>query len=510
MALLQFAIVVLGLLQTVIVAHLFGTTRQIEIFMAAVTLNTLALRLFQSGQIYEVFLPIYITVKKSDGADAANKLSSVLINWMLICFLAIFCILFVSAPFIVDLIASGFAEVEKYQATLMFWSLLPVLGIQLFSGILLMLGNAEKKFSNFQKPVIVSILLSILILVFFRDYFGAWVMVIALWTSQLTTLLLRLTILKKIGFQYSLSLQSNHLPIKKFFKKILVTVPSTIATTFFETVFTRELTKLSQGNFAIVTYARQILSKVRGLMVRPTSIVFFTAISETSIDATLKTKKLVSKALEQILCLITITSIVSWCALPHLIFSLYHSEDFSLDKIIQLSTLVSFLLLALLFDGLGVIYQKYNVSSGRITQQYIGMALAKFATTLMAMIMIPSFGFTGVIMTLFAQAVLYTVSGIASIDQRQQRFFVLYSLSSVAKWVVIFGGVWTLYSQIGFTKVLRLSDETSKIQSITCAVMVSAIVLIVSLGLGAIFKIEGVREILSSVMQRRKGQGDGV
>ncbi|MDB4564383.1 hypothetical protein N9099_00410 [Mariniblastus sp.] len=491
-------------MQTVIVARLFGTTRQIEVFMAASSLNAMALRLFQSGQIYEIFLPTYISVKNSQGIIAANQLSSVLLSWIMICFTTLLCILFLAAPFIVDMVIAGFSEFDKAEATLMFRVLLPLIGVQLFSGIFLMLGNAEKQFSKFQLPSLFSLSFSILILFFVQDSIGAWVMVLALWVSQLTLLIFRLALLRKIEFRYSFSLQNQNLSIKTFFLKIVTTVPSTIAMTFFETIFTRELSQLRQGELAIVNYARQILTKIRGLMIRPTSIVFFTSISETDLNTKLKTKKLVSKALGQILNFIMIASITSWYVLPYLLFSLYHNENFSLEKVRQLSTLISFLQLALLFDGLGVIYQKYNVSAGRITSQYINLALARIAATLLATALIPLYGFAGVVAVLVIQPLLYSLASTLALDKIRQGVLAWYSIKSISKWIAIWAIIWLFGSSLNSISILELTPETSQLQSTIIAITSCVILLITSLGLGLIFKIHGVSDLLFSITRPRK------
>ena len=64
---LSLAGTVVGVVQSVVVAYAFGTSRQVEIFFAAVALETTMLQLTQTGQLTDIFLPIYLRIKSRGG-----------------------------------------------------------------------------------------------------------------------------------------------------------------------------------------------------------------------------------------------------------------------------------------------------------------------------------------------------------------------------------------------------------------------------------------------------------
>ena len=55
---------VLGIINTIVVVQLFGTSRSIEVYFVAQTLVYMVISFAQSGQLAELFLPEYLKQKK--------------------------------------------------------------------------------------------------------------------------------------------------------------------------------------------------------------------------------------------------------------------------------------------------------------------------------------------------------------------------------------------------------------------------------------------------------------
>ena len=146
MTLLNCLGAVVGVGQSVAIAFFFGASRQVEIFFAAVALESMLVRLTQTGQLTEIFLPQYHRRKHEQSAAQAQACFAVLINILLIAAFALAALLFVLAPQLVALRVPGFTSADIETTTTVFRALLPLLVIHVLVAILRTLANAEKWF----------------------------------------------------------------------------------------------------------------------------------------------------------------------------------------------------------------------------------------------------------------------------------------------------------------------------------------------------------------------------
>src|SRR5690242_21707640 len=72
-----------ALANSVVTARLFGTSRPMEVFFAAASVQVQLVSLVQTGQLAEIFLPIYHRIRHRSGTERARAAFSVLMNWMI-------------------------------------------------------------------------------------------------------------------------------------------------------------------------------------------------------------------------------------------------------------------------------------------------------------------------------------------------------------------------------------------------------------------------------------------
>ena len=135
---------VLGILYSIIQVRYFGTDRIIEVFFAAQTVVYLVTSLTQSGQLAEVYLPIYLRLKEESGLAVASSSFSSIIN-KISCFVSIvLIIMFLIAPFVMKLFIPGFPEDDQLFAALIFRCFLPLTLLQILSAFINTVLNAER------------------------------------------------------------------------------------------------------------------------------------------------------------------------------------------------------------------------------------------------------------------------------------------------------------------------------------------------------------------------------
>ena len=396
--------------QAIAVVHIFGATRAIEVFFAASVIQQMMLRLLQTGQLFEVTLPNYISVRNGAGRAAANEVASLVLNWTLCIATAMAILLWFVAPLLVSLATPGFSDADRQVALWMFRTLVPLVIIQVASGLLTALGNAESAFGRFEAMGLIAIVVSLAFILLAHETLGAWVMVVALWINQSLTLLGRLTLVAISGLRYYPVLRSKHLSIWQVYKNVISGMPTVFSGSLLNLVVVSQLSLLPVGSLAVAQYAQSFLLKLRGLIVRPTSVVFFTDIADSVGHYVEEVREKVTAWLHQFILLASLSIAILWTPLADLLAAVLHSETFSLQHVSQTTMILRCLLPSLVLTGIGVIYQKLNVSLLRFRPQYVAMFFGNLIAAVIAWLVIGRFGLYGFVVAFFAHSFIYAVA----------------------------------------------------------------------------------------------------
>lgn len=279
LTIINIAVSLLGICYSLMQASMYGVSREIEVFYAASTLVYVVMSLSQTGQLGEIFLPEYLTIKINQGPSEAYKAFCVLINWVIVFLCVLLFVLYVLSPLVVKVLVPGFAESDQNKVIAIFIALIPYFFIEIIIVLFQMFLNAEKRYGMPELLTMVSVFSSIVSLYFFFDYVGIWAIVISMYIGKTTLLFTYMYLLKKSGFQYSFSFQSSFFSGKVFFKKGISTLVYTGSTQFYTVVLTSGMSFLPVGYYAIYKYIEQLFSRVSNVFLRPITIVFFTEFS---------------------------------------------------------------------------------------------------------------------------------------------------------------------------------------------------------------------------------------
>ena len=129
-----------------VIAHFFGTSREIEIFFATNIIIYVAMKLSQAGEMSEIILPIYHKFKYDVNLETAQRVVSTVLNWYAIALLLLSFIVFMIAPLLIKVIVPGFGETDHILGAQMIRSVSPLLVVMFLSGQIQSLINAEKIF----------------------------------------------------------------------------------------------------------------------------------------------------------------------------------------------------------------------------------------------------------------------------------------------------------------------------------------------------------------------------
>lgn len=137
----------LGFLREVVIARQFGTSAELDAYLAAFRIPDLLFALMAGGALGSALIPVLADYLVRDDERAAWKLASAVLNWVVLVMGGIAALVALGAPLLVrTIIAPGFTPTQQaLTAELMRWMLLSTL-IFSVSGIVMGILNARQHF----------------------------------------------------------------------------------------------------------------------------------------------------------------------------------------------------------------------------------------------------------------------------------------------------------------------------------------------------------------------------
>lgn len=165
---------VLGLVREMLVAALFGATRQLDAFYVAYTIANLARQLLAEGALSAAFVPVFSRVLRDGGPERARLLARRAVTVLLL--LGGFAVLIgiLAAPWLVRALALGFDPAERQLAVDLTRSMFPYLLIVSLSALAMGVLNSMNCFFIPAIAPAVSNITFILILSVSAHSWGLW------------------------------------------------------------------------------------------------------------------------------------------------------------------------------------------------------------------------------------------------------------------------------------------------------------------------------------------------
>lgn len=274
---------IFGFLREVTIAYKFGTSAEVDAYNMAISIFNIFALIFGT-MLTTAYTPLYTETLTERGRKAADRVTSNILNILMLvaCGLMAVCELF--APQIAGLIAKGFTDPAKMQMTVDMSRIL-FLGLPLFGLYYFFISvlNAQKKFFIVEFATIFIGLGVILSAVFLSGIFGVYSLAIGTTLAYLLQFLVMLPSLSKC-YRYTPVLTLRDRQTQKFFRLM---APSLIGVAAAEinSIIDRALASgLPDGNVSALSYAQRINSFATTILMMPIITVMFTKFSECTAD----------------------------------------------------------------------------------------------------------------------------------------------------------------------------------------------------------------------------------
>lgn len=479
--------IVLSVFNTILVSYLFGTSREIEVWFGCLIIVQVIMKFSQSGELSEILLPIYKSYKSKNKEREAYKVTSAIINWFLIFLIFIIFVTFLFGSLIIKATLPGFNNSDQLLGYDLLIFISPVMILIFLSGQVQTLLNAKNIIGQPEKITLITRILNILTIFFGYDYFGVWVMPIALYCSTFFKNTLFIFYYLKSGGMYFFTLSTENESILKHLKKLYPTIPYLISTQIWTIAFNSGLSYLPQGSYAVFKYALTFISKLNYVMIRPISIIFFTNFANIYYSGDGKFKDLIKMVTENFMFMFSNILIFIYLTLEYFLILLLESKKFPTENIILLSKTVKILIFLPLFNCIYVLSRKILVTINRFEKTYLNLSIAQVITSITSLFILnkviygpESLIYLNVILLLTFTLVLLKKEEPSLLFFFEKRYFIKTMMSSIL--IILLGKFLIIFFDIGIYSIENKNILISLVIIIIyCLIMISLNVYILKL-----------------------------
>ena len=405
---LKFLAAILGVTFSILQIRYFGASRLIEIYFAAQSLVYIVTSLTQSGQLSEIFLPVYHQLngmKDRLGFKALN----LILSRMLIFGLLLTVIVFFLTPYIIQLTVPGFEASDQEFATLIFRVLLPYILLQIINSFFINILNAEEKFGRAELLGLINSALNVFSLIVLFPYLGIWALVVALLLGKCIEFIFYIIQLAKLGYRLSFVWKLEGFDHTEFFKAARSTVGYAVSTQLYTMVLTASISYLPEGSFAIFKYLQNLSSKIQSLVVQPFVTIFFTLYSK-SLDALDYLNDLFQKNMKSLLAINAFLIIIIFLTGEQAIEVIWGGDKFQGDDVQLAYRFFQFNAIAILIGTINLLYRKMAVVDGKGKLLYRYWTVSQLLSALLSYLLIYKFDVDGLLFVIPLNALLLTTA----------------------------------------------------------------------------------------------------
>lgn len=274
---------VFGFLREVTIAYKFGTSAEVDAYNMAISIFNIFALVFGT-MLTTAYTPLYTQTLNEQGRKGADRVTSNILNILLISAVSLTVLCEIFAPQIAGLIAKGFTDPQKMQMTIdMSRILFPGLALFGLYYFFISVLNAQKKFLIVEFATIFIGLGVIVSAVTLSGIFGAYSLAIGTTLAYLLQFLVLIPSLSKC-YRYTPVLTLRDTQTQKFFRLM---APSLIGVAAAEinSIIDRALASgLPDGSVSALSYAQRINSFATTILMMPIITVMFTKFSECTAD----------------------------------------------------------------------------------------------------------------------------------------------------------------------------------------------------------------------------------
>jgi putative peptidoglycan lipid II flippase len=248
---------VLSLFKEIMVANYFGITKAMDAFYAAVAIPNLFSNVILAA-FGAVFIPIYVRYRLKDAREA-DRIASVVVNYLFLALVSASLLLFIAAPYIVEFVFHGLSAETVALAVRILRILCATVVLSGMIGIMTGILNSHEHFSA---PAFTQMVITATTILFIALFVGRWGVFVLPW-GLLAGLMVQFLILVPVvmgkGYRHRLSLDWRHSAIREMTYLSLLLFMSMFAGQMNVVVDRVMASYLAPGSIAALGYADKLV-----------------------------------------------------------------------------------------------------------------------------------------------------------------------------------------------------------------------------------------------------------
>ena len=488
-----------AVLWTISVAWVMGATREVEIFFAASSFNALLLQLSSTGQISDIFTPIFHKLKAERGDQAARDSVSAMVNVMLFTAMPIVLFALIFPSIFVNLIVPGFSESDKELAALYFQIIAPTILLQVFAGIMSNFLRSEHHYGVVETLGFFARLINLILLLTLGWSFGTSILIAGLWVSATIHALGNLFYAIKIGYQHKMIFGTQFFRPIEVLAKVPFAFIHIFSSQFFAIASTASLSFLPEGSLATFNYARQLISKIQGIILGPISVVFFNNLSESLANKTKDVRAYAAQTLgislaATVLCIVPIA-----CGGDLFLMALLGNEKFPLFQIQQTHQMTVAIGVLILFAAQASVARRTSLALKNVARTFIASAVVMILCGTLCYFLIPRYGLAGAIMVQYVAAIGTTLIFLLVLRLKDRSMVVIMDFRKLFQWAICAAVALVItYSVRHYFNISMLADRNELVVS---GIGLAAMSFLVCFAMSYLLNIEEAKTIKTSTLR---------
>ena len=488
-----------AVLWTISVAWVMGATREVEIFFAASSFNALLLQLSSSGQISDIFTPIFHKLKVEHGDQAARDSVSVMVNVMLLTTVPVVLISLLFPSIFVNLIIPGFSEADKQLTATFFQIIAPAILLHVFGGIMSNFLRSEHHYGVVETLGFFSRLINLVLLLTLGWTFGIPVLIAGLWVSVVIRAVGTLYYAIRIGYRHKFIFGTPFFRPREVFVKVPFAFIHIFSSQFFAIASTASLSFLPEGSLATFNYARQLVSKIQTIILGPISIVFFNKLSESLANKAKEMRAFAAQTLGISLAATVLCIVPLACGGDLLLMALLGNKKFPLLQIQQTHHMTVAIGALIIFSAQANVARRTNLALKNVSGQFISSALLMIFCGALCYLLIPAFGLVGAVMVQYIAAIGSSLVFLYVLRSKDKSMVVVMDFRKLFQWAIC--AAVAVLATYGIRHYLNISLAVDRVELVVYGIGLAALSFCFCFGMSTIFNIEEANTLRTSTFR---------
>lgn len=487
---------IVGFARDVTLSYFYGTSGISDAYLISLTIPVTIFSFIGTG-IAISYIPMYSSIQRGIGIQAADRFTNSIINFVLIiCTLITLTSLWFAAP-IVKLFASGF-EGETLEGAVQF-TRISIIGVYFYGSISIFKSYLQLK-NNFVVPALAGILPNLFIIfsMIISAKFDVIFLSIGTTIAVVIQLLFLMPFVYKEGYKYSFILDRHD----KYLKEMMyLSLPIIIGSSVDQINILVDRTIASQiaiGGISALNYANRLNLFVQGIFVASIATVIYPVISKMAVENNMSgLKKTIAEAISGINLLVIPATVGAMVFAEPIVKLLFGRGAFDLQAISMTSIALFYYSIGMVGFGLREVLSRAFYSLQDTKTPMVNAAIAMVMNIILNIVLSRYLGIGGLALATSISAILCTILLFISLRKKIGPFGMKNIATSFIKIVIasIVMGAMAKYAY-GIL-VEKISGNLS---------------LVVSIGIGAVvyfvmiyfMKIEDVDTIVSAFKRKLK------